>query len=99
MPVVGSRGELVGIVTVDDMLKRLAMETSTLTEIVSREPLRLQIVVMKENLSTLDDPEKFITESELVVASNGLRQAVYAVRDWLGEQLDAVERDDNERVG
>jgi len=37
MPVVGSRGELVGIVTVDDMLKRLAMETSTLTEIVSRE--------------------------------------------------------------
>jgi CBS domain-containing protein len=37
IPVVGSRGKLVGIVTVDDMLKRLAIETSTLIEIVSRE--------------------------------------------------------------
>jgi len=37
MPVVGSRGKLVGIVTVDDMVKRLAMEASALTEIVSRE--------------------------------------------------------------
>ena len=35
MPVVGSRGKLVGIVTVDDMLKRLALETNVLTEIVS----------------------------------------------------------------
>ena len=37
MPVVGSGGKLVGIVTVDDMLKRLSQETSVLTEIVSRE--------------------------------------------------------------
>jgi CBS domain-containing protein len=37
MPVVGTRGKLVGIVTVDDMLKRLAQETSVLMEIVSRE--------------------------------------------------------------
>jgi CBS domain-containing protein len=37
MPVVGSRGKLVGIVTVDDMLKRLAQETNTLTEILSHE--------------------------------------------------------------
>jgi len=37
MPVVGSRGKLVGIVTVDDMVKRLAKEASVLTEIVARE--------------------------------------------------------------
>ncbi len=34
---VGSRGKLVGIVTVDDMVKRLALEASVLTEIMSRE--------------------------------------------------------------
>jgi len=37
IPVVGSRGKLVGIVTVDDMVKRLALEASVLTEIMSRE--------------------------------------------------------------
>jgi CBS domain-containing protein len=37
IPVVGARGKLVGIVTVDDMLKRLAQQVSVLTEIVSRE--------------------------------------------------------------
>lgn len=37
IPVVGSRGKLVGILTVDDMLKRLAQQTNVLTEIVSCE--------------------------------------------------------------
>lgn len=37
VPVVGSRGKLVGIVTVDDLLKRLAQQAGLLTEIVSRE--------------------------------------------------------------
>ncbi len=37
MPVVGARGKLVGIVTVDDLLKRLALEANVLTEIVSKE--------------------------------------------------------------
>jgi CBS domain-containing protein len=37
MPVVGSRGKLVGIVTADDMLKRLAHDAVALTEIVVRE--------------------------------------------------------------
>jgi CBS domain-containing protein len=37
MPVVGSRGKLVGIVTADDLLKRLAQEASVLTEITARE--------------------------------------------------------------
>lgn len=37
MPVVGNRGKLVGIVTVDDILKRLAMEVNALTEVVARE--------------------------------------------------------------
>ena len=37
IPVVGARGKLTGIVTVDDMLKRLAAEATLLTEIVSQE--------------------------------------------------------------
>lgn len=37
IPVVGARGKLVGIVTVDDMLKRLAADASLLTQIVSQE--------------------------------------------------------------
>jgi CBS domain-containing protein len=40
MPVVGREGKLVGIVTVDDMLKRLAQEVNVITEIVSREQTR-----------------------------------------------------------
>ena len=40
MPVVGHNGKLVGIVTVDDMLKRLAEEVNVITEIVSREQSR-----------------------------------------------------------
>jgi len=37
IPVVSSSGTLVGIVTVDDMLKRLAADANLLTEIVSQE--------------------------------------------------------------
>jgi CBS domain-containing protein len=37
MPVVGTHGKLVGVVTADDMLKRVAGEMSTLTEIVASE--------------------------------------------------------------
>jgi len=37
IPVVGARGKLTGIVTVDDMLKRLAADAALLTEIVSQE--------------------------------------------------------------
>jgi CBS domain-containing protein len=37
IPVVGDDGLLVGIVTVDDMLKRLAADAHMLTEIVSKE--------------------------------------------------------------
>ena len=37
VPVVGSRGKLVGIVTIDDLLKRLAQQASVLTEIIARE--------------------------------------------------------------
>lgn len=37
MPVVGTRGKLVGIVTVDDLIKRLALEANVLTEVVSKE--------------------------------------------------------------
>ncbi len=37
IPVVGSRGTLVGIVTVDDLMKGLAEEAGVIAEIVSRE--------------------------------------------------------------
>ena len=37
IPVVGDEGWLVGVVTVDDMLKRLAADAHMLTEIVSKE--------------------------------------------------------------
>ena len=37
IPVVGAGGKLVGIVTVDDMLKRLAADAALLTQIVSQE--------------------------------------------------------------
>jgi len=40
MPVVGRGGKLIGIVTVDDMLKQLAKEVGVITEIVSREQSR-----------------------------------------------------------
>jgi len=36
IPVVGTGGKLIGIVTVDDMLKRLAADASLLTDIVSQ---------------------------------------------------------------
>jgi len=37
MPVVGSRGKLVGIVTADDILKRVAVEIDALVDVVARE--------------------------------------------------------------
>jgi CBS domain-containing protein len=37
IPVVGARGKLVGIVTVDDVLKQLAADATLLTQIVSQE--------------------------------------------------------------
>lgn len=37
IPVVGPGGKLVGIVTVDDMLKRLAADAALLTQILSKE--------------------------------------------------------------
>lgn len=37
IPVVGDNGWLVGIITVDDMLKRLAADANMLTEIVGKE--------------------------------------------------------------
>jgi CBS domain-containing protein len=37
IPVVGRQGSLVGVVTADDMLRRLAAETGMLTDIISRQ--------------------------------------------------------------
>ncbi len=37
IPVVGAGGKLIGIVTVDDLLKRLAADATLLTEVISQE--------------------------------------------------------------
>jgi CBS domain-containing protein len=37
IPVVGEGGKLIGIVTVDDMLKRMASDVTLLTQIISQE--------------------------------------------------------------
>jgi CBS domain-containing protein len=37
IPVVGRQGSLVGVVTADDMLKRLAADAGLLTEVISRQ--------------------------------------------------------------
>jgi CBS domain-containing protein len=42
IPVVGEEGRLVGIITVDDLLKRLAADANSLVEIISREQSREQ---------------------------------------------------------
>ncbi len=42
IPVVGEEGRLVGIITVDDLLKRLAADANSLVEIMSREQSREQ---------------------------------------------------------
>jgi len=42
VPVVGEEGRLVGIITVDDLLKRLAADANSLVEIISREQSREQ---------------------------------------------------------
>jgi hypothetical protein len=68
-------------------------------EILTREPLRCGLVIMKENLSSFDDDEKFITEAELIEVSNGLRQAVIAVRGWLEAQVVALEEKLNASAG
>lgn len=40
IPVVGKNGKLLGIVTVDDMVKHLAEDANLLTQIISREQIR-----------------------------------------------------------
>jgi hypothetical protein len=60
-------------------------------EITSREPLGCSIVVMKENLATLEDVGKFVTEVELIETSNRLRESVIIVRNWLEAQIMALE--------
>jgi CBS domain-containing protein len=37
IPVVGAGGKLIGIVTVDDLLKRLAADATLLSEVIARE--------------------------------------------------------------
>lgn len=60
-------------------------------EVRARRPFECSLVIMKENLSNLDDPTKYVSEAELVEVSNGLRNAVAAVRDWLKAKLQSLE--------
>jgi len=61
-------------------------------QISARKPLECELVVMKENLHTLDDPARFVLERELIEVSTGLRQSVVAVREWLKRQLESTEQ-------
>jgi len=68
-------------------------------EVTNREPLECSIVIMKENIATLDDAEKIITEAELIEISNRLRHSVIAVRNWLETQVDQLEATLNRNAG
>jgi hypothetical protein len=60
-------------------------------EVLERSPLKCSFVIMKENLTVLDDPAKYVQEKELVIVSNALRGAVIAVREWLKRELQTLE--------
>lgn len=68
-------------------------------EVTARNPLKCNLIIMKENLSSLDDPTTFVSEAELIEVRNGLRHAVVAVREWMKVQLDDLERAANGGAG
>jgi hypothetical protein len=68
-------------------------------EVASQQPLGCSILIMRSNLEMLDESKKYITESQLIEISNSLRQSVIAIRDWLGAQLDALEKAANGNAG
>ena len=59
-------------------------------EIHERDPLKFQLVVMKENLKNFDDRSKFITQSALADMWRGYEESIVAILEWLEKELDEV---------
>ncbi len=57
-----------------------------------RHPLECSLLVMKENLHKFDDPEKYVTQQQLVDAIQGLQRAMWAVQQWLEDQIVEAEQ-------
>jgi hypothetical protein len=60
-------------------------------EIHRRKPLKCSILVMKENLHKFDDPDKYITQSQMANTANGFQETASAVQKWLDEQVTEFE--------
>ena len=56
-------------------------------QIHRREPLECSILVMKDNLQEFDDPDRYITQSQLAESAVEIQRAVWAIRDWLIQQI------------
>lgn len=52
-------------------------------QIHSRDPLKFQLVAMKEDLHEFDDPEKFITQTDMVRVWDGYQASLVALTTWL----------------
>ena len=59
-----------------------------------REPLEFSLVIMKENLKEFDDPEKYITQQQLVDSWQGFDRAISTVFAWLKEQIVVFEKNE-----
>lgn len=60
-------------------------------EIIERHPLRCGIVVLTKNLTSFEEPDKFVVEEKLIEASIGLRQSIALAREWLENEVVASE--------
>ena len=64
-------------------------------QIHRRKPLKCSILVMKENLHKFDDPDKYITQSQLAKTATGFQESAWAIRTWLDEQITEFEARDS----
>ena len=57
-----------------------------------RNPLNCSLLVLKENLQEFSDPEKYVTQQQLVDSISGLQKGMWAVQEWLEAQIVEVEQ-------
>ncbi len=57
-----------------------------------RHPLECSLVVMKENLHHFDDPNKFITQQQILDSWKGFENAIPTIFDWLAKEIDSFEK-------
>jgi len=56
-----------------------------------RSPLVCSLLVLKENVHTFDDADKYITQDQLVDAIEGLQKASWEIHNWLVLRIEEVE--------